>query len=65
MRKQKKKPESVPFIRHYSGTYAYHARVRRRAILRQVARVLAIVLLFVLGYFIMQTLLLVSTLPPA
>ena len=62
---RKKKKESVPFIRHYSGTYAYHARVRRRAILRRVTRVLAFVLLFVLGYFLMQTLLLLSNLPPA
>ena len=61
-----KKPKkiTVPFIRHYSGTYAYHARVRRRAILRRVSRAAAIVLLFVLGYFLMRTLLLVSTLPP-
>lgn len=61
---KKKKQETVPFIRHYSGTYAYHARVRRRAILRRVTRVLVTALLFVLGYYIMQTLLLVSTLPP-
>ncbi len=61
----KKKPETVPFIRHYSGTYAYHARVRRRKILRRVTRVLAYLALFVLGYFIMQTLLQVSMLPPA
>lgn len=60
-----KKKETVPFIRHYSGTYAYHARVRRRTILRRVLRVLAIVLLFVLGYFLMRTMLLVSMLPPA
>lgn len=59
-----KKKETVPFIRHYSGTYAYHARVRRRAILRRITRVLAVLLLFVLGYFLMRTLLLVSTLPP-
>ena len=64
MRKKAKK-ETVPFIRHYSGTYAYHARVRRRAILRRVTRVLVFLLLFVLGYYLMQTLLLVSTLPPA
>ncbi len=63
MKKQKK--ITAPFIRHYSGTYAYHARVRRRAILRRVTRVLAFLLLFVLGYYLMQTLLLVSTLPPA
>ena len=60
-----KKKQTVPFIRHYSGTYAYHARVRRRRILRRIAYVLAIVLIFLLGYFIMRTLLLVSMLPPA
>lgn len=62
---KKKKQETVPFIRHYSGTYAYQARARRRAILRRVTRVLVYIILFVLGYFIMQTLLLISTLPPA
>ncbi len=62
---KKQKKITVPFIRHYSGTYAYHARVRRRAILRRVTRVLAYALLFVLGYYLMQTLLLVSNLPPA
>ena len=60
-----KKKQTVPFIRHYSGTYAYHARVRRRRIVRRVAYVLAIVLIFLLGYFVMRTLLLVSMLPPA
>ena len=59
-----KKKETVPFIRHYSGTYAYHARVRRRKILRRVTRALVYVLLFVLGYFLMQTLLQISMLPP-
>lgn len=63
--KKKQKQKTVSFIRHYSGTYAYHARVRRRAILRRVTRVLAYALLFVLGYYLMQTLLLVSNLPPA
>lgn len=58
------KKQTVPFIRHYSGTYAYYVRVRRRRILRRIARVLAVVLLFVLGYFLMRTLLLVSMLPP-
>jgi hypothetical protein len=62
---KKKQKQTVPFIRHYSGTYAYHARVRRRAILRRVVRVLAYALLFVLGYYLMQTLLLISSLPPA
>ena len=62
---KKQKKITVPFIRHYSGTYAYHARVRRRAILRRVTRLLAYALLFVLGYYLMQTLLLVSNLPPA
>ena len=62
---KKQKKVTVPFIRHYSGTYAYHARVRRRTILRRVTRVLVYIILFVLGYFIMQTLLLISTLPPA
>ena len=62
---KKKNRETVPFIRHYSGTYAYHARVRRRTILRRVTRVLAYLLLFVLGYYLMQTLLFVSMLPPA
>lgn len=62
---KKQKKVTVPFIRHYSGTYAYHARVRRRAILRRVTRVLAYAILFVLGYYLMQTLLLVSNLPPA
>ncbi len=60
----KNKKQTVPFIRHYSGTYAYHARVRRRMILRRVTRVLAFLALFVLGYFIMRTLLQVSMLPP-
>ena len=60
-----KKKESVPFIRHYSGTYAYHARVRRRRILRRTVRVLVFVLLFVLGYFLMETLLQISMLAPA
>ncbi len=60
-----KKKETVPFIRHYSGTYAYQARARRRRIVRRVTRVLVFLLLFVLGYYIMQTLLLVSMLPPA
>ena len=64
MAKSKKK-KSVPFIRHYSGTYAYHARVRRRQILRRIVRVLSAALVFLLGYFIMRTLLLVSMLPPA
>ena len=62
---KKPKKVTVPFIRHYSGTYAYHARARRRAILRRVTQALVFVLLFVLGYFLMQTLLLVSNLPPA
>ena len=62
---KKQKKVTVPFIRHYSGTYAYHARVRRRAILRRVTHVLAYAILFVLGYYLMQTLLLVSNLPPA
>jgi hypothetical protein len=62
---KKQKKVTVPFIRHYSGTYAYHARVRRRTILRRVTRVLAYAILFVLGYYLMQTLLLVSNLPPA
>ena len=61
----KKKKQTVPFIRHYSGTYAYHARVRRRRILRRIVNVLAIALIFLLGYFLMRTLLLVSMLPPA
>ena len=62
---KKQKKVTVPFIRHYSGAYAYHARVRRRTILRRVTRTLAYAALFVLGYYLMQTLLLVSNLPPA
>ncbi len=59
-----KKKETVPFIRHYSGTYAYYTRMRRRKWLRRVAQIAAILLLFVLGYFMMETLLQVSLLPP-
>ena len=57
--------ETVPFIRHYSGTYAYYIRVRRRKALRVISRVLVYLAVFVLGYFLMQTLLQVSMLPPA
>ena len=60
----RKKKETVPFIRHYSGTYAYYIRVRRRKILRHVYRTLLIVFLLVLGYFLMKTLLNISMLPP-
>ena len=59
-----KKKKEVPFIRHYSGTYAYHARVRRRRIILRVTRVLAYVLVFLLGYFLMRMLLQISMLPP-
>lgn len=58
------KKQKVPFIRHYSGTYAYHARVRRNKIIKNVARVLFVILVFLLGYFLMRTLLGVSSLPP-
>ncbi len=59
------KKETVPFIRHYSGTYAYYIKVRRRRALRIISRILAYVLVFVLGYFLMTVLLQVSMLPPA
>ncbi|MBQ7541218.1 MAG: hypothetical protein IJT44_02890 [Clostridia bacterium] len=59
-----KKKKTVPFIRHYSGTYAYHARVRRRKILMRVTRAAAFVLVFLLGYFLMRMLLQISMLPP-
>ena len=59
------KKETVPFIHHYSGTYAYYIRVRRRKALRVLCRVLAYFLVFVLGYFLMEMLLQASMLPPA
>lgn len=60
-----KKQEKVPFIRHYSGTYAYYVKVRRRRWLRRISRILLIAALLALGYFLMATLLQVSLLPPA
>lgn len=59
------KKENAPFIRHYSGTYAYHRRLRRRMWLRRIVRIGAYVIVFLLGYFIMEMLLQVSLLPPA
>lgn len=60
----REKKQSVPYIRHYSGTYAYYARVRRNKILKNVARVLFVLFIFLLGYFLMEMLLQISALPP-
>lgn len=62
---KKAKEKKVPFIRHYSGTYAYYVKVRRRKILRHTMQVIIILALLVLGYFLTSTLLQVSLLPPA
>ena len=59
-----KKQENVPFIRHYSGTYVYHRRMRRRRWLRRILWIGAFVLVFVLGYFLTELLLQLSLLPP-
>lgn len=59
------KQKSVPFIRRYSGTYAYYRRMHRRVWLRRILRVLAYGSVFLLGYFIMELLLQISLLPPA
>lgn len=61
----RKKKETVPFIRHYSGTYAYHKRMRRRILFRRTLRVLAYAAIFLAGYFFMELLLQISLLPPA
>lgn len=60
-----KKLQKVPFIRHYSGTYAYYVKVRRRKWMMRIVRVLLIAALLCVGYFLTKTLLLVSLLPPA
>ena len=59
------KPQTVPFIRHYSGTYAYHRRQRARRHVRRIVRIGAYVLVFLLGYFLTELLLQISLLPPA
>lgn len=59
------KKQKVPFIRHYSGTYAYYVKVRRRKWLMRIVRILLVGTLLALGYFLTKTLLLVSLLPPA
>ena len=59
------KPQNVPFIRHYSGTYAYHRRQRMRRHVRRIVRIGAYVLVFLLGYFLTELLLQITMLPPA
>ena len=61
----RKKKETVPFIRNYSGTYAYHRRMLRRVWLRRALRILAYTAIFWMGYFMMRLLLQISLLPPA
>ena len=61
----RKKKETVPFIRHFGGTYAYYRRVRTRRWLRRIIRIGTLVLIFLLGYFLMELLLQISLLPPA
>ena len=62
---KKQKQQKVPFIRHYSGTYAYYVKVRRNKILRRVLQVVVILALLTLGYFMTAMLLQISMLPPA
>ena len=59
------KKENAPYIRHYSGTYAYHRRQKARRYLRRIVRIGTAVLVFLLGYFLMELLLQISLLPPA
>ena len=61
----RKKPQNVPFIRHYSGTYAYYRQQRIRRHVRRIVRIGAYVLVFLLGYFLTELLLQISLLPPA
>lgn len=61
----RKKPQNVPFIRHYSGTYAYHRRQRFRRYAQRIVRIGVYVLVFLLGYFLTELLLQISLLPPA
>ena len=61
----RKPQKNVPFIRHYSGTYAYHRLQRVRRHVRRIVRIGVYVLVFLLGYFLMELLLQISLLPPA
>lgn len=61
----RKKKETVPFIRYYSGTYAYHRRIHRRVRLHRILRAAAYILVFILGYFLMELMLQIAMLPPA
>ncbi len=60
-----KEESKLAFKKYYSrGQRTYAERVRRRLFLRRVLLITALIIVFVLGFFIMSLLLDISALPP-